>query len=245
MRMRLDAALVARGLTSTRARARDLIQRGFVSRDGAVCLKPAANTQSTQSVALSALAPAYVSRGAEKLAHALAVFEFSATGRIALDIGASTGGFTEVLLEAGVARVFAVDVGHGQLNARIATDQRVTVLENTDARALDVTLVPDPITAIVADVSFISLSKAMPAALRLASRDAWLVALIKPQFEVGPNHIARGGIVRDAAAVQGCICDVEAWIARQPGWSTTGIVPSPILGGSGNAEFLIGAIRRG
>ena len=242
---RLDQAVVSRGLAPSRARARDLIHRGFIKVDGAPCLKPSTGVMPAQSVLLSADAPTYVSRGAEKLVSALDAFAFDATDRIALDVGASTGGFTQVLLERGAARVYAVDVGHGQLRAAVSNDRRVVALEGTDARALDRQCVPDPISAIVADVSFISLGKALPAALALAAPQAWLVALIKPQFEAGPDHVGRGGIVRDVAIQQRVVSEIEAWLTAQSGWTIQGVVSSPILGGSGNAEFLIGATFRG
>ena len=168
--------------------------------------------------------------------------------RIAQDIvviGASTGGFTEVLLERGASRVYAIDVGHGQLRANLCEDPRVVGLEGMDARSLDASVVPDPVGAIAADVSFISLTKALPAALHLAAPGAWLVALIKPQFEAGPDHVGRGGIVRDARIQLQVVNLVETWIAARSGWAVSGVVPSPILGGSGNAEFLIGATFSG
>lgn len=242
-RERLDQAVVARGLAPTRSRARDLILRGKVLVEGRACDKPAAAVGPADTLTLAEDAPAYVSRGAEKLIAALDAFGFDASGRIALDVGASTGGFTEVLLQRGAARVYAVDVGRGQLDARITADPRVVSLESTDARTLDTARIPEPVGAIVADVSFISLTKALPAALGLAASGCWLVALVKPQFEVGPDHVGKGGIVRDAAARDRAVANVATWIASRPGWRVTGTIASPILGGSGNAEFLLGAIR--
>ena len=150
-----------------------------------------------------------------------------------------------MLLERGAARVFAVDVGHGQLHARLAEDPRVVSLERCDARSLDRTRIPEPVGAIVADVSFISLTKALPAALALAAEPAWLVALVKPQFEAGRAAVGRGGIVRDAAARARAIALVQDWVAAQAGWQVAGVIPSPIAGGSGNEEFLLGAVRGG
>lgn len=242
-RERLDQAVVARGLAPSRSRARDLILRGKVLVGGRPSDKPAAAVGPADALTLAPDAPAYVSRGAEKLIAALDAFGFGVSGRTALDVGASTGGFTEVLLERGARRVYAVDVGRGQLDPAVAADPRVVSLESTDARALDAARIPDPIGAIVADVSFISLAKALPAALALAAPGCWLVALVKPQFEVGPDHVGKGGIVRDAAARDAALAEVSAWIASRPGWRVTGTIPSPILGGSGNAEFLLGAIR--
>jgi 23S rRNA (cytidine1920-2'-O)/16S rRNA (cytidine1409-2'-O)-methyltransferase len=183
----------------------------------------------------------FVSRGGLKLAAALDAFGLDPKGLIALDIGASTGGFTEVLLERGAARVFAVDVGHDQLHAKLLEDQRVLVLEGTDARALDAAVVGGPIGAIVADVSFISLTKALPVVLSLAAPGAWLVALVKPQFEVGRELVGKGGIVRDAQARARAVAEVRAFIDASPGWKVFAEMPSPIAGGSGNEEVLIGA----
>lgn len=240
---RLDLALVARGLVATRAKARDLIARGEVTVDGLVASKVAMGVREGQAIAVNQHAAAQVSRGAVKLAAALEHFGLDASGRTALDVGASTGGFTQTLLERGADRVYAVDVGKGQLHAALAGDPRVVSLEDCDARVLDRALVPEAIGAIVADVSFISLTKALPAALALAAAGCWLVALVKPQFEVGRDGIGKGGVVRDAALREGALADVQNWLAAQPGWSVLGAMPSPIEGGSGNAEFLIAAIR--
>jgi 23S rRNA (cytidine1920-2'-O)/16S rRNA (cytidine1409-2'-O)-methyltransferase len=188
-------------------------------------------------------AAAEVSRGAAKLAAALDRFRFPVEGRIALDIGASTGGFTQVLLARGATRVYAVDVGHGQLAPRLASDPRVISLERCDARRLDRALVPEPVGAIVADVSFISLTKALPVPLALAGPGAWLVALIKPQFEAGRAAVGKGGVVRDPAARQQAVQTVRGWVAGQVGWHIADVMPSPIAGGSGNEEFLLGAVR--
>lgn len=240
---RLDLVLVARGLVPSRARARDLIRRGLVEVAGAIETRPAAIVPAAVEIRVAGAAAGQVSRGAAKLAAALERFGFPVAGRISLDIGASTGGFTQVLLERGAARVYAVDVGHGQLDPRLAADPRVLSLERCDARRLDRTLVPEPVGAIVADVSFISLAKALPVPLSLAGPNAWLVALIKPQFEAGPAAVGKGGIVRDPGARQQAVDTVRTWVASQPGWRVVDIVPSPIAGGSGNEEFLLGAVR--
>lgn len=242
---RLDARLVQAGLVATRSRARDLILRGFVSVDGVACQKPGHSLGPAATVVLADHAPKYVSRGAEKLFAALDHFKFDVTGRTAIDVGASTGGFTEVLLERGAARVFAVDVGHNQLHDTLKSDDRVVSLERQDARTLTTELITEPASAIVADVSFISLAKALETVMPLAAPDAWLVALIKPQFEVGPDAVGSGGIVRDDVARDGAVQAVAAWIGGCAGWRVVGIIPSPILGGSGNVEFLIGACRDG
>jgi 23S rRNA (cytidine1920-2'-O)/16S rRNA (cytidine1409-2'-O)-methyltransferase len=182
----------------------------------------------------------YVSRGGLKLAAALDAFGFSPEGRVALDLGASTGGFTDVLLTRGAAKVYAVDVGHAQLDQRLRADPRVVVLEATDARSLDPSLVAERVSAIVADVSFISLTLVLPAALKLAEPDAWLVALVKPQFEAGRDAVGKGGIVRDAARRKKAVAKVRDFIEKA-GWTVAGEIASPIRGGSGNEEFLIGA----
>lgn len=224
----------------TRSRARDLILRGAVRVDGAVLTKPGALVAEDAPIALSEPSD-YVSRGGLKLARALDAFGFDPEGRVALDLGASTGGFTEVLLDRGAAHVFAVDVGTGQLHPRLRGDPRVTALEGQDARALTAREVPQPVTAIVADVSFISLEKVLPAALALAAPGAWLVALVKPQFEAGRAAVGKGGVVRDAAVREAQAARIAAWIGGLSGWHVDGVVASPIEGGSGNQEFLVGA----
>jgi 23S rRNA (cytidine1920-2'-O)/16S rRNA (cytidine1409-2'-O)-methyltransferase len=240
---RLDLALVERGLVATRAKARDLIARGEVTVDGRVVSKTAMGVRAGQAITVDAQAAAQVSRGVVKLAAALEHFGLDASGRAALDVGASTGGFTQTLLERGAARVYAVDVGKGQLHETLAGDARVVSLEDCDARILDRTLVPEPIRAIVADVSFISLMKALPAALALAVAGCWLVALVKPQFEVGRDGIGKGGVVRDEALRERALADVRDWLTVQAGWTVIGTMPSPIEGGSGNVEFLIAAVK--
>jgi len=245
MRKRLDLVLVERGLAPTRSRARDLIRSGQVRVGDDVCTKVATEVAETQALTLDATAARAVSRGGQKLAAALAAFEFDPEGRIVLDVGASTGGFTQVLLDRGARKVYAADVGHGQLHASLKADPRVVSLEGLDARRLTRETVLEPVGAITADVSFISLIKALGPALELAAPGAFLVALVKPQFEVGPERIGKGGIVRDAEARQGALESVTAWLAAQPGWRVAGAIPSPIKGGSGNVEFLIGALRDG
>jgi len=185
----------------------------------------------------------YVSRGGVKLAHALDHFEIDPRNGIALDIGASTGGFTDVLLQRGAARVYAVDVGHGQLDWRLRNDPRVVVLERTNARYLTSELIPEPVGLVACDASFISLTLVLPAALRLTHPDARLVALIKPQFEVGKGRVGRGGVVRDPA-LHAEVCDsVARWLEVEQGWAVLGVTASPIAGPKGNREFLICARR--
>jgi 23S rRNA (cytidine1920-2'-O)/16S rRNA (cytidine1409-2'-O)-methyltransferase len=183
----------------------------------------------------------WVSRGGLKLDHGLEVFGLSPEGRHCLDVGASTGGFTDVLLTHGAARVTAVDVGHGQLAWKLRTDPRVTVLEKTNARHLTREQIGAPIGALVCDASFIGLATLLPAPLRLCAAGAWAVALIKPQFEAGPELVGSRGVVRDPAVHQ-AVCDkIVAWWSARPGWSVIGVEPSPITGPEGNREFLIAA----
>jgi 23S rRNA (cytidine1920-2'-O)/16S rRNA (cytidine1409-2'-O)-methyltransferase len=243
-RMRLDEALVVRGFAPTRARARDAILRGSVTVEGAAEMKPGRMVAPDAAVAIDDPASGYVSRAALKLVAALDAFGFDPKGLDALDLGASTGGFTQALLERGAAHVVAIDVGHGQLHPTLADDKRVTLLEGLSARDLTREhLGGRKIGAIVADLSFISLKLALPPTLALAEPDAWGVFLLKPQFEVGREAIGKGGIVRDARAAEDAVEGIAAWLDEEQGWGVVGKVPSPIAGGSGNREFLIGARR--
>lgn len=239
--MRLDQALVARGLAESRARARAAIEAGLVRVDGAVATKPAQEVGEAAVLHAEAAFP-WVGRGALKLLEALELWPVAVQGRVCLDVGASTGGFTEVLLSRGAARVHAVDVGRGQLHPRVARDPRVVSLEGVDARRLDRALVPEPVGLIVCDASFIGLEKVLPAALALAEPGAELVALIKPQFEVGPERVGKGGLVRDPAARAEAVAGVRAWLEAS-GWTVRGEAESPIAGGDGNVEFLVWAVR--
>jgi 23S rRNA (cytidine1920-2'-O)/16S rRNA (cytidine1409-2'-O)-methyltransferase len=239
--MRLDQMLVTRGLVPSRARAQDLIKRGFVSVGGTVCDKPSFDVGDDLTISIASEAPAYVSRGAEKLIAALDEFRFDPAGRIGLDVGASTGGFTEVLLKRGATRVYAVDVGTAQLHADLKGDSRVVSLESLDARDLTPNEIPENVSAVVVDVSFISVTKVLESVLPFATRGAWIVILVKPQFEVGRGNVGSGGIVRDETARQGAFTAVRDWLSSRHGWTIVGDMPSPILGGSGNAEFLLGA----
>lgn len=244
-RLRLDLALVERGLVATRSRARDLVLRGLVEVDGQVVLRPAQSVDAGAIIGIAPDAARYVSRSAAKLAAALDRFDLSPEGLIALDVGSSTGGFTEVLLERGAAKVYAVDVGREQLHPRLRADARVVVHEAQDARGLDQRLIPEAVDVLVADVSFISLTKALPVPLSLTRPGAWLAALIKPQFEVGRASIGSGGIVRDASAQAAAVASVSAWLAAQPGWTVIGTMPAPLPGGDGNQEYLIAGRRHG
>jgi 23S rRNA (cytidine1920-2'-O)/16S rRNA (cytidine1409-2'-O)-methyltransferase len=236
-------AVVAAGLASTRSRARDLIKRGFVCLDGLVVCKASAPVPVGAVLSLADDAPKFVSRGGEKLAAALKAFGFDVRGRVVLDIGASTGGFTDCVLQGGAERVYAIDVGRGQLHPRIACDTRVVDLEMTDARNLDRVAVPEPVGGIVADLSFVSVTKVLEPALGLAAEDAWLVVLIKPQFELAPADIGKGGIVANEAARNRAVAHVRGWVEARSGWRVTRVIPAPIRGGDGNQEFLLGAIR--
>ena len=242
--MRLDQKLVILGIAPSRSRAQDLIKRGFVRVDGAVCDKPSLDIGSRE-IELSSGAPKFVSRGAEKLLCALDHFEFDARDRIALDLGASTGGFTEVLLGHGAKRVYAVDVGTDQLHPTLREHPNVVSLETRDARELTADLIPEKVSAIVADLSFISVTKAIDPALALAADDAWLIILVKPQFEVGRDNIGSGGIVRDPDRRAAAVDSVASWLQSKSGWTVCGSTVSPILGGSGNVEYLLGARRDG
>ncbi len=244
-RQRLDGALVERGLAPTRSQARDLIKRGCVSVDGATIAKAGHVVGEAAIIAVQEGAQPYVSRGGLKLAAALEAFGFDPEGVVAVDIGASTGGFSDVLLRRNAAKVYAVDVGRGQLHPVIAGDPRVVMLEGQDARLLDRSIIAEPAGAIVADVSFVSLAKVLGAALALAAPGAWLVALVKPQFELGREEIGKGGIVRDPAAREQAVESVRGWVCGQAGWQVMGVIASPIAGGSGNVELLLGARRDG
>jgi 23S rRNA (cytidine1920-2'-O)/16S rRNA (cytidine1409-2'-O)-methyltransferase len=230
-------------LAESRAKAQALILAGRVFSGERRLDKPGQQVAFELGVELRPDEQAYASRGGIKLAHALDHFRLDPLGRTALDIGASTGGFTDVLLRRGISRVYAVDVGYGQLDWRLRNDPRVCVLERINARNLSRAEVPEPVDAVVADVSFISLELALPAALALTAPSAWLVALIKPQFEVGKNRIGKGGVVRDPALHQAVCDEIARWLADEQGWQVMGIVESPITGPKGNREFLIAARR--
>jgi 23S rRNA (cytidine1920-2'-O)/16S rRNA (cytidine1409-2'-O)-methyltransferase len=241
-RVRADVLLVERGLFESRAKARAAIEAGGVRAAGKVVLK--ASELLEAEVALDA-APAHpwVGRGALKLAGALELWPVAVAGRVVLDVGASTGGFTEVCLAKGARRVYAVDVGRGQLHPSLAVDPRVANLEALDARALTVAQIAEPPGLVVSDVSFIGLAKALPAALALAEPGADLVALVKPQFEVGPDRVDKGGIVKDEAARAGALADVRAFL-EGAGWPVQATADSPIAGGDGNREYLIWATKK-
>jgi 23S rRNA (cytidine1920-2'-O)/16S rRNA (cytidine1409-2'-O)-methyltransferase len=243
-RVRLDQLLMERGLAESRARAQALILAGVVFSGERRLDKAGLMVPADAAVEVRGRDHPYVSRGGVKLAHALDHFAIDPSGAVCLDVGASTGGFTDVLLRRGAARIYAVDVGHGQLDWRLRQDARVIVLERLNVRALDRRHVPEPVDVVVCDVSFISLTLALPAALALTAPGARLAALIKPQFEAGREQVGKGGIVRDPAVHQAVCEKIAAWLAAQPGWQVLGLTPSPISGADGNVEFLIAAARR-
>lgn len=234
--MRADQLLVARGLFESRAKAQAAIEAGNVTTDGETIRKVSQMIAEDAEI-VAAPAHPYVSRGALKLAAALDYFKIDPSGKICLDVGASTGGFTELLLARGAAKVYAVDTGTDQLHEKLKNDLRVVSLEKTDIRKLDEAAIPDDAALIVIDVSFISLELVLPQALNFAAPHAELVALIKPQFEAGREHLKKG-IVRDAEVHMAVCQRVELLVGRQ-GWRLRGTIPSPILGGDGNAEFLL------
>jgi 23S rRNA (cytidine1920-2'-O)/16S rRNA (cytidine1409-2'-O)-methyltransferase len=239
-RRRADLLLVERGLFESRARAQEAIAAGLVSADGAPVAKASDRLSADADIVAAAPHP-WVSRAGMKLAAGLDAFGIDPRGLVCLDLGASTGGFTDVLLARGAAKVYAVDVGHGQLHPRIFGDPRVVSLEGTDARNLTRALVPEPIALAVADVSFISLRLVLPPVMPLLAPEAALVALVKPQFEAGRAFVKKG-VVRDEAAHR-TVCREIAAFVEALGFTVLGLVPSPILGGNGNREFLIGARR--
>ena len=242
-KVRLDQILLDRGHAESRAKAQALIMAGVVFSGDLAQKSPGAKVAIDIPITVKRPDHPWVSRGGLKLAHGLEHFSFDPTGSVCLDLGASTGGFTDVLLANGAAKIFAVDVGYGQLAHKLRTDQRVVVLERTNARHLNDSHVPDLVDALVCDASFIGLRTILPAAMSLTAPDAWLVALIKPQFEVGKGRVGKKGVVRDPELHKEVCETISTWMGEQPGWKVIGITPSPITGPEGNVEFLIGAMR--
>ena len=240
---RADRLLVARGLVESRAQAQAAIAEGRVFSGTRRIERPAETLPEDALLEVCPPAHPYVSRGGVKLAHALDHFRIDPEGAVALDLGASTGGFTDLLLRRGARRVYAVDVGHGQLAPELARDPRVIALEGVNARHLTSAQISEALDLIVCDVSFISLTLALPPVLALAKPGGHLVALIKPQFEVGPGGVGKGGIVRDPALREAARDRIAEWLRGQPGWDVDGTIESPIAGGSGNREFLVAARR--
>jgi 23S rRNA (cytidine1920-2'-O)/16S rRNA (cytidine1409-2'-O)-methyltransferase len=235
--------LVALGLAESRAKAQALILAGKVFTDAKRVEKAGDLLPDGVPIEVRGQDHPWVSRGGLKLAHALTHFGLNPEGRICIDLGASTGGFTDVLLQHGAARVYAVDVGHGQLAWKLRQDPRVQVLEKTNARYLDASMIAEPIGALVCDASFIGLRTILPAPLTLCAPGAFAVALIKPQFEAGPGQVGKGGVVRDPALHHSICAMINDWWAGLAGWQVLGITESPITGPEGNKEFLIAARR--
>jgi 23S rRNA (cytidine1920-2'-O)/16S rRNA (cytidine1409-2'-O)-methyltransferase len=242
-RIRVDQLMVERGLAESRARAQAMVMAGLVSSAGRRVDKAGAQLSAAAPLEVKGQDHPWVSRGGLKLAHALAHFAIDPTGLAAIDVGASTGGFTDVLLAHGAARVYAVDVGHGQLAWKLRNDPRVVVLERTNARHLGTTQVPEPAGMVVCDAAFIGLETVLPAPLALTGPGAVAIALIKPQFEVGKGRVGKGGVVRDPDLHAEVCQRIEGWLGSLPGWRVAGLCDSPILGPEGNKEFLICARR--
>ena len=239
-RARADLLLVAQGLAESRTRAQALILAGTVYVGDRRVAKAGDLLPDDATLTVKGRDHPWVSRGGVKLAHGLAHFGFDVTGAIAMDVGSSTGGFTDVLLTNGAAKVYAIDVGTNQLAWKLRSDDRVVVHEQTNARDLTGAIVPEPIDIIVCDASFIGLAKVLDAALDLARPGGMLVALVKPQFEAGRGEVGKGGVVRDPAVHQRVCAEVAVWIETR-GWRVIGVEPSPITGPEGNVEFLLGA----
>lgn len=236
---RLDVALVERGLAETRAAAQRLIMAGLVFANDKRIDKAGTAVLAETPLEVRGQPHPYVSRGGLKLEKALDHFAIPVEARIALDVGSSTGGFTDCLLQRGAARVYAIDVGTNQLAWKLRSDPRVVSMERTNIRDITTTEIPDPIDLIVCDASFISLRTALPNALTLAAPGAHLAALIKPQFEVGKGRVGKGGIVREPELHAEVVDTITTWLAEQPGWKVLGVTDSPITGADGNREFLI------
>ena len=239
---RLDQLLVERGLVESRTRAQALVMAGLVFSGETKLAKPGQQFPGDAPLEVRGRDHPWVSRGGIKLAHALAHFELDPAGAVAMDIGSSTGGFTDVLLENGAAHIFAVDSGTNQLAWKLRQDSRVTVLEQTSARILTPAMIDRPCGWVVCDASFIGLAKVLERPLELAAPHCRLVALIKPQFEVGREEVGKGGVVRDAALHERVCAEVQDWVEGL-GFAVQGIVESPITGPEGNVEFLISALR--
>ena len=240
---RLDVALVERGLAETRAAAQRLVMAGLVFSGEKRLDKAGQGVGAETALEVRGQPHPFVSRGGLKLEQALKVFGIPVTGRVALDVGSSTGGFTDCLLQNGAAKVYAVDVGTNQLAWKLRQDPRVVSMEKTNIRDVTRAEIPEPVDLIVCDASFIGLRTALPAALALAAPGAHLAALIKPQFEVGKGRVGKGGIVREPELHKEVCETIAAWLAEQPGWTVLGVTDSPITGAEGNKEFLIGGVR--
>ena len=241
MKIRLDQLLVDRGLVESKSRAQALIMAGLVYTGEKRLDKPGQPVTEDLQVDLRGQDHPWVSRGGLKLTKAIESFPILPEGKVAIDVGASTGGFTDVLIQNGAAKVYSVDVGQGQLAWKLRQDPRVVVLEKTNARHLTADQIPEPVDLVVCDASFIGLQTVLPAGLSLCAPGAFAVALIKPQFEAGPGQVGKGGVVRDPEIHAEVCARIESWFSALPGWTVRGIVESPIKGPEGNIEFLIAA----
>ncbi len=242
-KQRLDRQMVEQNLAPTRSKARDLIKGGHVSVNGVVCKKAGQIIAADAAIKLDKQAPQFVSRAALKLSHAIAHFGVDSKDRVVLDLGASTGGFTEVLVQNHARHVYAIDVGHDQLHEDLRNHNRVTSMEGQDARNLKSDQFQYPISAITVDVSFISLMKILEIPTKLAEQESWMLALVKPQFEVGRKALGKKGIVRDQHAIDTALQQVSEWINTRPGWQVKGTTPSPLKGQTGNQEYLLHAVK--
>lgn len=242
-KQRVDQMLVDRGLAESRTRAQALILAGLVYAGDRRVDKAGQTFAPDADLVVKGRDHPWVSRGGVKLEGGLAHFGWDVAGCVALDVGASTGGFTDVLLTRGAVRVYAVDVGHGQLAWKLRSDPRVVVLERTNARHLDDATIPEPVDLVVCDASFISLTKVLETPLTFVKPGGRLLALIKPQFEAGHGEVGKGGVVRDPAIHQRVCAEVSDWLAQTMGWAVEGIVESPIKGPEGNVEFLVAATK--
>ncbi|MDR6899132.1 TlyA family RNA methyltransferase [Rhizobium miluonense] len=240
---RLDQLLVTLSLFASRSRARDAIQRGTVTVNGKIVTKPGALFTEDAQISIDDPAQDYVSRAALKLVAALDHFDLDPRGQHCLDVGASTGGFTEVLLERGAAHVTAIDVGHDQMHPRVEADPRVTNIEGLNARNLTAGDIGEPFSFIVSDVSFISLKLALAPALALAEPGARAALLVKPQFEAGRDAIGKAGLLKDPSSAPAVAAELERWFTEDMGWQSLGLIASPITGGDGNQEFLLAGIK--
>ena len=241
---RLDQLLVDRGLVESCSKAQGLIMAGKVFSDTRRLDKSGQKVREDIPIEIKGQEHPWVSRGGLKLVQGIEFFDINPQDLTCLDVGSSTGGFTDVLLSGGAKKVYAVDVGHGQLAWKLRQDDKVVVMERTNARHLNLEQIPEPINLIVSDASFIGLQTLLPAALALAAPGAYLIALIKPQFEVSKGMVEKGGVVRDPE-LHSQVCEkIKGWLESQPGWSVLGITESPIKGPEGNREFLIGGVVR-
>lgn len=242
-KMRADQALVTRGLVDTQSMAQALIMAGKVFTGEQRVEKPGAQIRADKPLDVRGQDHPWVGRGGLKLAHAIDHFGLDASGVTAIDVGSSTGGFTDVLLANGAVKVYAVDVGKGQLAWKLRTDDRVVVLEGQNARRLTAEHIPEPVTAIVCDASFIGLATILPTPMSFAASGAWIAALIKPQFEAARSDVGKNGVVKDPDVRKAVVDRIQNWLANDMGWQVKGITESPITGAEGNVEYLIAATK--